>query len=47
VLNDLKELKAKNWTYLVKHRKAWYELVQEAKNHKGFYCQQKRKNTSA
>jgi hypothetical protein len=35
VLNDLKKLKVKNWTYLVKDRKAWYELVQKTNTHKG------------
>jgi hypothetical protein len=35
VLNDLKKLKLKNWTYLVKDRKAWYELVQKTETQKG------------
>ena len=35
VLNDLKKLKGKNWTYLVKDRKAWYGLVQKTRTHKG------------
>ena len=35
VLNYLKELKVKNWTYLVKDRKAWCELVQKTETHKG------------
>jgi hypothetical protein len=26
----------KNWTHLVKDGKAWYELVQNIKAHKGF-----------
>jgi hypothetical protein len=43
VLNDLKKLKVKNWTYLVEDRKAWYELVQKTKTHKRL-CQQKKKN---
>jgi hypothetical protein len=34
VLNDLKKLKVKNWTYDVKDRKVWYELVQKTKTHK-------------
>jgi hypothetical protein len=32
----LKKKKRKNWTYLVKDRKAWYELVLKTKAHKGF-----------
>jgi hypothetical protein len=36
VLNDLKTLKVKNWTYLVKDRKVWCELVQKTETHKGF-----------
>jgi hypothetical protein len=43
VLNDLKKLKLKNWTHLVKDRKASYELEQKTKVHKGLRCQQKRK----
>jgi hypothetical protein len=35
VLKDIKELKLKNWTYLVKDRKAWYKLVQKTETHKG------------
>ena len=35
VLNDLKTLRVKDWTYLVKDRTAWYELVQKIKSHKG------------
>jgi hypothetical protein len=31
VLNDLKKLKVKKWTYLVKDRKVWCELVQKTK----------------
>jgi hypothetical protein len=34
VLNDLKRLKVENWTYLVKDKKAWYELVQRTETHK-------------
>jgi hypothetical protein len=34
VLNDLKKLKVKNWTYLVRHKKACCELVQNTKTHK-------------
>jgi hypothetical protein len=43
VINDLKKLKLKNWTYLVKDRKASYELVQKAKTHKALECQQQRR----
>jgi hypothetical protein len=35
VLNDLKKLKVKTWSYLVKDRKAWYALAQETKIHQG------------
>jgi hypothetical protein len=35
VLKGLNKLKVKNWTYLVKDRKAWYELVQKMETHKG------------
>ena len=35
VLNDVKKIKVKNWTYLVKNRKAWYERVQKIKTHNG------------
>jgi hypothetical protein len=41
VLSDLKKTEVKHWTYLVKDRKAWCELVQKTKNHKGLYCQQR------
>jgi hypothetical protein len=40
VLEDLRNLKAKDRPYLVKDRKAWYELVQKTKTHKGLWCQQ-------
>ena len=36
MLNDLNKLKVKNWTYLVKDIKAWYEIVQNPK-HKRCY----------
>jgi hypothetical protein len=35
VLNNLNELKLENWTYLIKGRKAWCELVQKTKTQKG------------
>ena len=35
MLNDLKELNLKNWTYLVKDRKAWYEIMQKSKSTMG------------
>jgi hypothetical protein len=41
-LNDLKKLKVRNWTYLVKDRKAWYELVQKTKTQMGLECRQKK-----
>jgi hypothetical protein len=41
--NDLKKLKLKNWTYLVKERKSWYELVRMTNTHKWLYCRQKQK----
>jgi hypothetical protein len=44
VLNDLKKLKLRNWTYLVK---AWCELVQRTEAHRGLWCQQKRKKKKA
>jgi hypothetical protein len=34
VLNDLKKLKVKNWTVLIKDRKVWYELMQKTKTHR-------------
>jgi hypothetical protein len=40
VLNDLKELKVKNWTCLVKYRNTRYKLVQKTKTHKDLSCQQ-------
>jgi hypothetical protein len=45
VLNDLKKLEVKNWAYLVKDRKARYELVKKIKTHTGLQCQQKKKKT--
>jgi hypothetical protein len=33
MLNDFKKLKVKNWTQLVKDRKACNELVQKTKTH--------------
>jgi hypothetical protein len=36
VLYDLKALKVKKWTYLVKDRKLWFELVEKTKTHKRF-----------
>ena len=43
VLNDLKKLKMQNWTYLVKDRNVWCELVQRTETHRGLWCQQKKK----
>jgi hypothetical protein len=40
VLNDLKKLKVKSWTYLVKDRNTRYKRVQKTKTHKGLSCQQ-------
>jgi hypothetical protein len=40
VLNELNQLKVKNWTYVIKDRKSWYELVQKIKTHKELWCQQ-------
>jgi hypothetical protein len=34
MLNDLKKLKVKTWSYFVKNRKAWYELVKKSRTHK-------------
>jgi hypothetical protein len=34
VLNDLRKLNVKNWTYVVKEREAWYKLMQKMKTHK-------------
>lgn len=31
VLNGLTKLKVNNWTYFVKDRKTWYELMQKTK----------------
>ena len=44
VFNDLKILNVKNWSYIVRHRKAWYKLVQKTKTRKRLYCQQKKNN---
>jgi hypothetical protein len=35
VLNDLKKLKAKNWTHVVRDREACHGLVQKTEAHKG------------
>jgi hypothetical protein len=35
LLNDLKKLKVKNWTYLIKDRNVWCELVQKTETHRG------------
>ena len=43
VLEDLKKLEVKNWTHLVKDRKAQCELVQKTKVHKRLLCQQRKK----
>jgi hypothetical protein len=40
MLNDLKKLQVKNWTYLVTDRKTWYKLMQKTKMHKECWCQQ-------
>jgi hypothetical protein len=42
VLNDLQKLKTQNWTYLVKDRNVWCELVQKTETHRGLWCQQKK-----
>ena len=34
MFNDLKKLKVKNWTYVAKDRKAWYEAAEKTKIHK-------------
>lgn len=40
VLNDLKKLRVKNWTYIVTDRQAWYEVVQKTRTHnRGLQCQ--------
>jgi hypothetical protein len=38
VSNNTNTLKAKNWTYLVKDRKTWYEQVQKCKTRKKLKC---------
>jgi hypothetical protein len=43
VLKDLNKLKVKNWTYVIKDRKAWYELVQKTKTHKGCSVSRRRR----
>jgi hypothetical protein len=40
VLNDLKKLKVRNWTYVVKD---CCELVQKNEADKGLWCQQRRR----
>jgi len=35
VLEDLKELKVKNWNETAKDRRTWRDLVEKAKTHKG------------
>jgi hypothetical protein len=34
VLNDSEQLKLRNWTYLVKDRRIWFEAVQKKKKKK-------------
>lgn len=41
ILNDVKQLKVNDWTYLVKHRKSWYEQVQKNEPQEGLYFQYK------
>jgi hypothetical protein len=35
VLKDIKTMKIRSWTQLVKDRKKWSEIVEQAKNHTG------------
>jgi len=37
VINDLKKLKLRNWSQIVKDRKAWNDLVQKAKTQVALY----------
>jgi hypothetical protein len=39
VINDLQKLKLRNWSQLIKDRKACNDLVQRTKTHVGFQCQ--------
>jgi hypothetical protein len=34
-MNDLKKVKLRNWSYLIKERKAWNDLVQRIKREVG------------
>jgi hypothetical protein len=36
VMEDLKELKVKNWKQTVKDRRTWRDLAEKTKTHKGF-----------
>jgi hypothetical protein len=45
MLNCLKKLKIKSWTYLVKDRKSWYELVQKNKPARGCIVRSERITT--
>ena len=35
VMEDLKELKVKNWKEIAKDRRTWRDLVEKVKTHKG------------
>jgi hypothetical protein len=38
-MDDLKELKAKNWKGATKDRRTWRDLAEKAKTHKELQCQ--------
>jgi hypothetical protein len=39
VMENLKDLKIKNWKETAKDRRTWRDLAEKVKTHKGLYCQ--------
>jgi hypothetical protein len=46
VLKDIKMMKIRSWTQLVKDMKKWSEIVEQAKTHTELWCQKKKNNLS-
>jgi len=42
VISDLKKLKLRNWSQIIKEREAWNDLVQETTTHVGLLFQKKK-----
>jgi hypothetical protein len=42
IMVDLKKLKLRNWSKLIKESKAWNNLVQNSKTQLGLLCQKKK-----